>query len=64
MVELTIFIDMDECKLDRDNKDKPIKCKHTNGILIVYIPTINEKDNNKNVIIEVETKKKKKNKSE
>ena len=63
IVELVIFIDMDECKLDMNNKERPIKCKHSNGILFVYIPTVNEKEINKNVKIEIQTKKKK-NKSE
>ena len=39
IVELSVYIDMDECRLDRDNKEKPIKCKHSNGLFIVYIPT-------------------------
>ena len=60
IVELSVYIDMDECRLDRDNKEKPIKCKHSNGLFTVYIPTINEKENNKNVKIEIESKKKKK----
>ena len=59
-VELAIYIDMDECKLDMNNKERPIKCKHSNGLFIVYIPTINEKENNNNVIVEVQKKKKKK----
>ena len=41
-VELAIYIDMDECKLDMNNKERPIKCKHSNGLFIVYIPTSNK----------------------